>query len=199
MIKLVYCLRRLPELSREEFQRYWRETHGPLVRERAGALGIRRYVQLHTLDSPLNEAMRASRGTAPDIYDGVAELWWDSLDAMTAAGGTPEGRAAGRRLLEDERTFVDLAHSPLWLAEEHAVVEPQVDRGRRRMPLQRSRTNKMIAGVCGGIAQWLGWDPTLVRILYIVLSVISVAFPGILVYLVLWVVMPKAPRAPTAA
>ena len=58
------------------------------------------------------------------------------------------------------------------------------------MPLQRSRKHKMIAGVCGGIAEWLGWDPTLVRILYILISVLSVAFPGILVYILLWIVMP---------
>lgn len=58
-------------------------------------------------------------------------------------------------------------------------------------PLRRSRKHKMIAGVCGGIAEWLGWDPTLVRIAYVVLSVASVAFPGILVYVVLWVMMPK--------
>jgi phage shock protein PspC (stress-responsive transcriptional regulator) len=62
------------------------------------------------------------------------------------------------------------------------------------MPLQRSRRNKMIAGVCGGIAEWLGWDPTIVRILYVVVSAASVAFPGILAYLVLWIIMPKAPR-----
>ena len=61
------------------------------------------------------------------------------------------------------------------------------------MPLMRSRRNKMIAGVCGGIAEWLGWDPTIVRILYVVVSVVSVAFPGILAYLVLWIIMPKAP------
>jgi phage shock protein PspC (stress-responsive transcriptional regulator) len=52
----------------------------------------------------------------------------------------------------------------------------------------------MIAGVCGGLAEWLGWDITLVRILYVVVSVLSVAFPGILVYLVLWIVMPEAPE-----
>lgn len=50
----------------------------------------------------------------------------------------------------------------------------------------------MIGGVCGGIADWLGWDPTLVRILYIVVSIMSVAFPGILAYLILWIVMPRA-------
>lgn len=63
------------------------------------------------------------------------------------------------------------------------------------MPLQRSRTNRKIAGVCGGIAEWLGWDPTVVRILYVLVSILSAAFPGILVYLVLWLIMPQAPRA----
>jgi phage shock protein PspC (stress-responsive transcriptional regulator) len=58
-------------------------------------------------------------------------------------------------------------------------------------PLRRSRRNRWIAGVCGGLAQSLGWDPTLVRILYVVVSVASAAFPGILVYLVLWIVMPE--------
>ena len=61
------------------------------------------------------------------------------------------------------------------------------------MALLRSRRHRMIAGVCGGIADSLGWDPTLVRILYVLVSVVSAAFPGILVYVVLWVVMPEAP------
>lgn len=60
------------------------------------------------------------------------------------------------------------------------------------MPLQLSNRNKMIAGVCGGIAEWLGWDVTLVRVLYVFASVVSVAFPGILVYLILWALMPRA-------
>lgn len=50
--------------------------------------------------------------------------------------------------------------------------------------------NRIIAGVCGGIARWLGWDPTMVRVLYILLSIISAGFPGILVYIVLWIIMP---------
>ena len=57
--------------------------------------------------------------------------------------------------------------------------------------LHRSRTDRMIAGVCGGIAHWLGWNSTMVRILFVVISVLSVAFPGILVYLILWLLMPK--------
>lgn len=60
-----------------------------------------------------------------------------------------------------------------------------------RNPLHRSRRDKWLAGVCGGLAEWLGWNSTLVRILYIVISIASAAFPGILAYIVLWVVMPK--------
>ncbi len=60
------------------------------------------------------------------------------------------------------------------------------------MPLVGSRKNRMIAGVCGGLADWLGWDVTLVRVLYVVISIASVAFPGILVYLLLWLIMPQA-------
>lgn len=57
--------------------------------------------------------------------------------------------------------------------------------------LYRSVGNSMIAGVCGGIAEYLGIDPTLVRVVYVVVSLVSAAFPGILVYLLLWVIMPK--------
>lgn len=59
------------------------------------------------------------------------------------------------------------------------------------MPLTRSRKDRVLAGVCGGIAKWLGWDPTLVRILYVLVSLFSVAFPGIIVYIVLWILMPE--------
>jgi len=60
------------------------------------------------------------------------------------------------------------------------------------MPLQLSNRNKMIAGVCGGLAEWLGWDVTIVRVLYVIVSVVSAAFPGVLVYLILWALMPRA-------
>jgi phage shock protein PspC (stress-responsive transcriptional regulator) len=65
-------------------------------------------------------------------------------------------------------------------------------------PRLRRSSDRLIAGVCGGIAEWLGWDPTLVRLLYVLGSLASAAFPGVLVYLVLWLVMPRAatPGAP---
>ncbi len=122
MIKLVYCLRRLPNLSREEFQRYWLETHGALVRERAQALRIRRYIQVHTLEGSINDALRESRD-ALEAYDGVAELWWESVEDFAAATASPEGRKAGEELLEDERRFIDMERSALWVAQEHAIVE----------------------------------------------------------------------------
>lgn len=56
--------------------------------------------------------------------------------------------------------------------------------------LTRSRSDRMIAGVCGGIAEYFGWDPTLVRIVYVIGSLLSAAFPGTLAYIILWVVMP---------
>lgn len=61
-------------------------------------------------------------------------------------------------------------------------------------PLYLSRRHRKIAGVCGGIAEWLGWDPTVVRVLYLLVSILSAAFPGILVYLILWLVVPRAPH-----
>jgi phage shock protein PspC (stress-responsive transcriptional regulator) len=61
------------------------------------------------------------------------------------------------------------------------------------MALLRSRRDKIIGGVCGGIAKSLGWSPTSVRILYVLVSILSAAFPGILVYVILWIVMPLEP------
>ena len=61
-------------------------------------------------------------------------------------------------------------------------------------PLRRSRRHRWIGGVCGGLAEWLGWNPTLVRLLYVVISIVSVGFPGTLAYIILWFVMPLKPK-----
>lgn len=62
--------------------------------------------------------------------------------------------------------------------------------GRTSQGLRRSRSHRILAGVCGGLAEWLGWSVTGVRVLYVVLSLVSAGFPGILVYIILWIVMP---------
>jgi phage shock protein PspC (stress-responsive transcriptional regulator) len=61
-------------------------------------------------------------------------------------------------------------------------------------PLRRSRTNRQIAGVIGGLAEYFRVDPTLLRVIYVVGSIVSAAFPGILVYLLLWLLIPEAQR-----
>lgn len=118
MIKLTFCLHRLPHLSRAEFQDYWINRHGPLVASVRDALKIRRYVQMHSLPDAEDAPFAHVRG-APEPYDGVAQLWWDSLEDL--ATDTAEARAAGLLLLEDERKFIDLHRSPLWLGEEKVI------------------------------------------------------------------------------
>jgi len=119
MVKLVFCCRRRPELSREEFQRTWLDDHGPLVRRlRAAIPAMRRYVQSHTLDTPANAAIRASRGSA-EAYDGITEVWFDDLAALGAT--SEEATRAARQLLEDEARFIDLAHSSVFLTVEHEI------------------------------------------------------------------------------
>jgi len=109
--KIVFCLTRRPELSREEFQAYWRDVHAPLVRSRASLLGIRRYVQSHTTDEAGFAALARARG-APAAFDGVAEIWFED-----SREGSPEQRlAAARELVADERKFIDLAASPIFHA-----------------------------------------------------------------------------------
>ena len=58
--------------------------------------------------------------------------------------------------------------------------------------LHRSKNNRMIAGVMGGIAEYVGWSPNWVRILFVVISSLSAGIPGILIYIILWLVMPNA-------
>jgi phage shock protein PspC (stress-responsive transcriptional regulator) len=58
-------------------------------------------------------------------------------------------------------------------------------------PLRRSRSNRMIAGVVGGLAEHFGLNPTVLRIVYVLVSILSAAFPGIIVYLVLWLLVPQ--------
>lgn len=56
--------------------------------------------------------------------------------------------------------------------------------------LLRSR-DKILGGVCGGLAKWLGWDVTIVRLAYVLISILSAAFPGTIVYIILWIIMPE--------
>ena len=119
MIKLVYAIRRRADLSPERFRKRWLE-HAPLVREVATAIRARRYLQSHTVDTPLNALLAESRGMA-EGFDGIAEVWWDSIDEIVAGMNSPESLDAQRRLLEDERELTDLTSSFVFLTEEHSI------------------------------------------------------------------------------
>jgi len=126
MVKLVYALRRLPHLSREEFQRYWREVHAPLVAERASVLGIRRYVQCHTRSDAGSDAahagFQARNGGSPAPFDGFAELWFEPPASDRSEADAQAAAQAAAELLDDERNFIDLPNSPATMTDEHHIV-----------------------------------------------------------------------------
>jgi uncharacterized protein (TIGR02118 family) len=108
MVKLIYCISKKPELTVEEFQRYWRETHAPI----AGRIpGVWRYVQCHVVPELY------ARDAQP-AYDGAAELWFDDLDAMRVAMRSPEVAAA----IEDEKNFIDHSRVASFVTLEKPVV-----------------------------------------------------------------------------
>ena len=124
--RLVFVLHRRAELTREQFQRYWSETHAPLVRSVADVLGITGYQQVHSV--------REDPTRVAGAFDGVAELWFDP--SRTSAS-RDEQAAAGAMLLEDERRFIDLAASPIWLADEHVMLDGPREGLRMTMALRR--------------------------------------------------------------
>ncbi|HEY8120105.1 MAG TPA: EthD family reductase [Myxococcota bacterium] len=127
MVKLVAFFRRKPGVSVEEFQRHWRTRHAELVVRQAG---LRRYVQNHTLPS-------GYRRGEPD-YDGVAEAWFDGVDAMRALAPSAEYRA----VREDEARFIDAASMGVVLSEEVAILDrPAPARAAKMIAFLRKRAD----------------------------------------------------------
>ena len=122
MIKLVYCVRRKAEISAEEFSRYWLEEHGALVKSVAGVLRARRYVQSHTTAAGVNAGLSEGRGLG-EPFDGITEVWWESVDELLAGSSSEAGREAAGRLQEDESRFIDFSDSRLFLTEEHEIFD----------------------------------------------------------------------------
>jgi uncharacterized protein (TIGR02118 family) len=122
MLKIVICIKRKPEMTREAFHAYWKDTHAKVVREVAGPLGIRRNVHNRTTATALDAGIRQSRGASQEDFDGVAESWFDSLEALIAATSTDEGRRAAKRLAEDEERFIDFSRSRIFFVDEEVVI-----------------------------------------------------------------------------
>ncbi len=109
------CLHRHPEMTREQFQDYWLNNHGPFFMKNAGDMRAQKYVQSHTLETPLNEGMRNSRSMMPE-FDGVVEVWYESEEDLMEAMNSPEGQKLGAALLEDELKFIDHSKSSAFIA-----------------------------------------------------------------------------------
>jgi uncharacterized protein (TIGR02118 family) len=82
MVKMIICLRRRHDLTPEAFRQHWRDIHAPMVAKHATALGIKRYVQVYALET-------APTGGRPEGFDGVGEVWVESVEAFRAAVATP--------------------------------------------------------------------------------------------------------------
>lgn len=117
MIKCCFLIYRRPDLSPEQFRHYWAAVHSRVAVETAPAMGMVRYVQNHVVDHPMVEGFRAMRGCRAADFDGMAEAWWDSWEAIErAAGSMPQDVA--RTILADEAAFVDMERSVIFFAEE---------------------------------------------------------------------------------
>ena len=105
MIKLVYCITRRPDLSPEEFYRYWRDVHGPIG---AAIPGVKRLVQSQRVEVP---------GDRRGDFDGMVELWFDSIEALLRARQSEEWR----RSTDDEKHFIDHSKVAYFVSEEREV------------------------------------------------------------------------------
>ena len=120
MIKLVYCLTRKQGITQEAFYSYWLQYHAPKVAERQKALRAIKYIQSHTVEPELNDLLQQSRGLkAP--YQGITEVWWESVGDLRAALNTADGAKAMQELLDDESTFIDFGQSRVFITEEHCI------------------------------------------------------------------------------
>lgn len=122
LVKLFFCLRHPANLSLDQAQLYWRTNHGPVIRGVASGMRLKRYLQVHRCEDPLEQQLRASRGTRVAPYYGHAEAWFDRADLATI-GNTPEGRRAMEIAVEDESKFIDFAHSAMWIAKERVFID----------------------------------------------------------------------------
>ena len=112
MIKLVYCISKKPGMSDEEFFHYWRNVHGPIG---ARIPGLRRLVQSRRVNVPGDKR--------PPDFDGMAELWFDDIEALLAARESPEWKLS----TEDESNFVDHNRVAYFVSEEHVVLDDLTD------------------------------------------------------------------------
>ena len=122
-VKLVYCIRKNPSMTKQEFHKYWREDHEKLVKSFVKALNADKYVQSHTMDIPLNEAIMNGRGMLGEPYDGITEIWWESIDKLLETLNMEEFQKASEKFIADEAIFIDLKNSCAFMTEENIAFD----------------------------------------------------------------------------
>ncbi len=125
MIKLICMVKRRSDLSYQEFSDYWRNHHGALIKQYAGVLGIKRYVQSRPLgeqDGGEQGELAQRRNMQVNDFDGIAELWYDDLASHLAPRKSKAGAKALAQIIDDERRFIDLAASRMWYSAEERIL-----------------------------------------------------------------------------
>jgi len=121
MVVIHYCLRRRPDLSFEEFSAYWNGPHADLVKRLAPRTGVVRYVQHHAIAPEAARVMQGMRGLE-EPFDGVAEIGFESLEALERGNIDPSTAEAQALLAEDERKFIDFSRSAILFTEARPVI-----------------------------------------------------------------------------
>jgi uncharacterized protein (TIGR02118 family) len=119
VVRVFFPLRQKAALSEEQARHYWLTHHGPIVRSHGEATGTLCYRQVHRANSPLDDGLRAARGTTVEPYLGHAEAWID----RGRLPATDEARRANRAFIEDEHNFIDMSRSTIFFGKEHVIID----------------------------------------------------------------------------
>ena len=123
MVKISYLMRRLPHLTRDEFQRYWSEKHPQAAPSDAfSTLGVKRYVQVLPLETDARDLVIGPRTGLVEPFDGIAELWVESEEALARDWSTDQVREYVNIFFEDEKNFIDWTRSTILVSAENIVM-----------------------------------------------------------------------------
>jgi hypothetical protein len=123
MVKMLFVAYRKPGMTHEEYVARVAQ-HAELVMTIKDVTRMRKYVQIHPLPADVNEGFLAARGmTMDDLPDGMAEVWWDSIEDMYAGFSGEEGAKAAQLLVDDEARFLDVDRCLAFMAEEKVIFD----------------------------------------------------------------------------
>ncbi|CAG8998231.1 MAG: hypothetical protein CENE_00172 [Candidatus Celerinatantimonas neptuna] len=123
MVKLICIVKRLPELTYEEFLTYWENHHANLIKKHATVLRIKKYTQNRSFDShEIQSQIKLMRNMTNFDFDGIAELWYSDIKTHLNSRKSTEGVLALTEIIADEKRFIDLSKSHMWYSNELSVI-----------------------------------------------------------------------------